>query len=119
MPYRIGSTRDLQYFTFFSFVLNFQFLTYSFAHIVPIIDKNNICKFRSYSYKIEKGAISNNGQRVISCVAVTNDGFCVGNSAASVATHVKQHILSIDFEILIIMTRLASNGYKRKDFFSV
>ena len=45
-------------FYIFSFVLNFQFLTYSFAHIVPIIDKNNMCKFRSHSSKIEKNAIS-------------------------------------------------------------
>jgi len=66
----------------------------------------------------QRGRINfDNDQRVISRVAVTTDGFCVGNSAASVATNAKQQIISVDSELLI--TRLASKANNRKDYFSV
>ena len=40
--------------TFFLFVLNFIFPSDSFAQIVIIIHKNNLCKFRSHRSKIKK-----------------------------------------------------------------
>ena len=54
MPSLIGSTQNMVHVIFFSFVLNFHFLAYSFAQIFILIVKNNLCKFQSHSSKIEK-----------------------------------------------------------------
>ena len=53
-PFLIGSTCGVLHITFFLFVLNFKFLTYSFTQVVIIIDKNNMCKFWSHSSEIKK-----------------------------------------------------------------
>jgi len=66
----------------------------------------------------QRGRINfDDGQRVIRRVSVTTDSFCVGNSPASIATNAEQQIIAVDSELLI--TRLASKGNNRKDYFSV
>ena len=59
MPFLIGSTHNMVHVICFSFVLNFHVLAYSFAQIVILVTKNNLCKFRSHSSKIGKKCISN------------------------------------------------------------
>ena len=57
ISFLIDSTRNMVHVTYFLLVLNFEFLVYSFAQIVIIIDKFNMCKFQSYSSKINLNAI--------------------------------------------------------------